>query len=583
MFTMSIESPRFTRRLKRAVLGDLRTDRRLRFILLVTVFVAGFWFWWRIPNFASADEYGRLLRPMKAAGYFLADPSVDSFIRGATEGVASDASFYLYGILLIPVFILVLSTGQLDTFAGFASIESRFTLWHSVPEWYWTMTLVITRLVNVLFVVGIVYVTYRIGSRLRDRGTGHIAALLTALSLAVFQSAHEANEDTPMVLLLLVTLYLAIRYVQGEHDHFFFVACVLGGLAMAFKLTGGVVVVFLAVAFILRHAESESPLLGLWRPRLLVVGGLLGLAVFVVGKPNLLFVGPDWFTVRLSSALSGKLGGGGTSAPPMGYAAALAYLNGLGLALCFGVIIGLIDWARSWQRNDSSRQAELVLIAGLAVYLVVFLVIWQNFKTHHVLPSIPLLNLPLAMGLSRALERGSRLARVGFTVLLVFSVVYAGIGLFQYTNDSRDEAARWFQTEVDLDSNVLVYEHSVAHYGAVHGRPAARYDFLEEPQIGNIVENESDYTHWIVTSPDREPDYIVVGGGIRGSGKYPERAAFYDRLVNGDHFGYVVAAEFGQRHCEKSWKQELLYAGIQPRIEKRSSYQMILARNQSLA
>jgi hypothetical protein len=52
--------------------------------------------------------------------------------------------------------------------------------------------------------------------------------------------------------------------------------------------------------------------------------------------------------------------------------------------------------------------------------------------------------------------------------------------------------------------------------------------------------------------------------------------------MNGDHHGYVVAAEFGERPTARGQYSELLYAGIEPKIEKRKAYKIIFAKNTSL-
>jgi hypothetical protein len=53
--------------------------------------------------------------------------------------------------------------------------------------------------------------------------------------------------------------------------------------------------------------------------------------------------------------------------------------------------------------------------------------------------------------------------------------------------------------------------------------------------------------------------------------------------MNGNQYGYVVVAEFGERPQTQDRRSELLYAGIEPNIEKRSEYVAIFAKNESLA
>lgn len=569
-----------------AVQEDLRTDPYLKYILFLSLFLAGFWFWWRLPNFATADEYGRLLRPMKSAGYFLSDPGFDSLRRGATEGGASDATFYFHGLLLVPVFVIVVLTGNLGTFAGFAGIESRFTLWHTVPEWYWTLSLVVLRLTNVLLVVSIVYLTYRISVVVASRRAGQLSSVLTALSLAVIHTAHEANEDTPMLFLLLLVLYLSLRYANGRDNSYFLIGCALGGLAIAFKITGGVAVLFLGTAFVFRDIDSLRPLhhsvYSMWRPKVMITGFLIGFFIIYIGKPKFLFSGPGWFVENYVTRFARKAGTS-TESHPIGYIALLRYLNGFGLPLTLGVIGGLIAGLRRCIREGLDRKGELIILIGIGAYLLVFIVFWHDFKTHHVLPSIPLLLVPLGITLARHFDDGNRAIRVVAVLLLVTTSVYAGAGAYQFANDPRDEATSWLKSEADPNATMTVYENSVADLGIIHGQNLDRYDFVEEPGVSQSIANDSAYTEWMVSTSERNPHYIQALGesSLHNPVQYPERAAFKQRLLEGDHSGYIVVAEFGQRPQERSRVERLLRAGIVPSLEKRQGYIVLLVRDET--
>jgi hypothetical protein len=67
----------------------------------------GFGIWYRLPNFAGADEYSRLIQPMKVAGEFVTEPNFESVRRGVTDGRALGATFYLYSLVLFPIFFYI--------------------------------------------------------------------------------------------------------------------------------------------------------------------------------------------------------------------------------------------------------------------------------------------------------------------------------------------------------------------------------------------------------------------------------------------------------------------------------------------
>lgn len=65
---------------------------------------------------------------------------------------------------------------------------------------------------------------------------------------------------------------------------------------------------------------------------------------------------------------------------------------------------------------------------------------------------------------------------------------------------------------------------------------------------------------------------------VRNSDEHPRRKKFVDSLVNDDHYGYTIVAEFGEPPNERTRQSELLYAGIKPNIEQRSDYVVILSK-----
>jgi 4-amino-4-deoxy-L-arabinose transferase-like glycosyltransferase len=528
-----------------------------------------------MPNFVSGDEFRRIGQPMKVARYLLTDPSVDSIRQLGEAGAGRDATTYLHGLVLLPLFVLIVITGRLGSLVAVSGSESVFVLWNSVPAWFWTASLTITRLLNVVLVVGSVYMIYRIGTILTDRQAGRMAAVFTALSLGVIHTAHEVNEDTPALFLLLIVLYLSIRYVHTENNQYFLIGCGVGGLAIAFKLTAGVVVFFLGVAFLITVLNKPDPLTALWQPRLLACGLLVATIIIYLGIPNLLLRGPEWLIEsRLVGGQTGKTGGG----IPPGYSATVSYLNAFGLPLTLGVTAGLSGTLRRIGVDREYNNGELILLVGLAIYLIVYFLLWQNFSTHHILLSIPLLTLVFGGWLSRQCESHTAVSRVVFIVLLLTTALYAGAGLYQFTNDARDEATEWLESNADPEATVTVFTISPDDVGLVHGRPIGHYPFNRAADVPG-----EEYTEWLLSVPDRGPEYIQWNENIDDSKQYPRRAAFEERLSNGDRYGYVVAAEFGEHREMQSRTSRLVRAGLFPKVEKRAGYTMILAKNESLA
>jgi hypothetical protein len=203
------------RRAKRQVADDLRADPYLAYILLAALLLASFWVWHRLPNFATRDERWRVVDPVEVLAAYLDDPRLGSISEGVAYWRTYGAAMYLSAVALVPVFVVVLATDSLPVFADMGRHMSTgfWDHWLRTPGWIWTWSVLPVRLANVAMAVGSVYVTYRIGTTMRDRATGRIAASLLTVTWGFLVLAHEGGADVPALFFLLLSLYFAIRYV----------------------------------------------------------------------------------------------------------------------------------------------------------------------------------------------------------------------------------------------------------------------------------------------------------------------------------------------------------------------------------
>lgn len=251
--------------LSRAVSGiqaDLRADPLLKYILALMFTLSGFAFWYSAPNFTRPDEFSRLVDAMVVANHVLATPSFDALQRGVTHGRMFGASIYLSALSLVPAYLIAIATGRLDLIVSANTFRSRWEVWMALPEWFWTTSLLTGRLLVALFAVGCVYLTYRIGVMMRDRTAGRLAGLLLALSFSFLRSAHEFAEDVPALFFLLLGFFCALCYTETGDESVFLAGCVASGLAIAFKLTAGVSVVVLGMAYLLRAQHVRNVEIG---------------------------------------------------------------------------------------------------------------------------------------------------------------------------------------------------------------------------------------------------------------------------------------------------------------------------------
>jgi steroid delta-isomerase-like uncharacterized protein len=291
-------------RARAQVREDLRADPYLPVILLGATLLCAFWFWHRIPNFATRDERSRLLDAMVPYARVIADPSFESLREGvAWSRVPFGATLYLFALAVLPVVAFALLTGQADAFAALAYPDWEFGFypaWAATPRWVWTWSLAFVRLFNVAFAVGCVYLTYRLGTAMADRLTGRLAAILLTLTFGFLTIAHEGGEDMPALFFVLLALNLVYVYVETGDVPVFFAGAAAGGVAIAFKLTAAPVVFVVGLAHVLRAVTADEETVDvLLQPKVVLGGAAMGALAIALGFPTLLLVGPEPFIEAL--------------------------------------------------------------------------------------------------------------------------------------------------------------------------------------------------------------------------------------------------------------------------------------------
>ena len=521
------------------VAADLREDRRVRYLLVGAALLCGFWFWHRVPSFATRDEHSRLLDVLVAYGSVAADPSIESLQQGVAWGrVPFGATFYLFGLAVLPVVLLAVLLGQLEVLTTFAAPSAEFGYfpsWQAAPAWFWTGALVMVRLVNVLLAIGCVYLTYRVGRVVWGRTAGHLAGLLLTLTFGFLTIAHEGGEDMPALFFVLLALYLLVRYVQAGRRWRFFSASVAGGAAIAFKLTAAPVVALVLAAHVLRARRADDSWRALARPTLLVPGALLGAVAIAVGFPTLLVGGVDAVAWRLLENPGARASHPTGPDAPVWWWFLRGYFSGMSLPLFLGAVAGIGATLLRVGRRRAAPGTVLVL-TGFALWVGLFAG-WHDFRVHHLLPTFPLLALLLAGTLVRFHGRRPSLARPVVAALLVTSGLYAAVGVGGYAAMPRDDAATWLDANAEDGDTVEVYRRHIQDTAVPHG-----------VDVNHVYGREGGGEE-----VDPCPEFIQLGYRDllyldRDTYYRNDDARFsYVRGLLAGEYNYEIAAEFGTR------------------------------------
>lgn len=528
-------------RAKQQFVDDLRADPYLPYILGLATVLAGFWFWHLIPNFATRDEKDRLFDVMVAFGTFLTDPGFESLKEGIVwSRVPFGATFYLFGIAILPVIVAAAVVGQLEAFTALANPSWEFGFypaWHATPRWIWTWSLVFVRLFNVLFAVGCVYLTYRIGVATADRATGRLAAVLLTITFGFLTIAHEGGEDMPAAFFVLLALYLLLRYVQTGDGTPFLAGSAFGGVAIAFKLTAVPVVLLVGAAYLLRAYNAGSNWRdALVRPQLLAGGALLGALAIVLGFPTALVAGPDPFVERVFGGSMSRMSHPTGPDAPIWWWFLRGYFSALGLPLFVAAVGGVAASAAHLWKRAAGFEGTVLVLTGLTAYVLMFSQ-WHDFRVHHLLPTFPLIALLLAGALVRLRSWNRSVARPLVAVLLLTTTVYAGVGVGGYASMPRDEARAWLNENASENETIEVYRRNVQDTAIPHWMDV-NHAFGPE-RNGETLEPCPEY----IQLGYRDLLYLKEGTYYRNG----EAQAEYVRALLDGEYGYEIAAEFGPR------------------------------------
>lgn len=575
--------PAALQEVREQVRRDLDADPYLPYILLLSLVLSTFFLWHRLPNFATRDERWRVADAMEVAGFLDTEFSFESLQNATDFGVPFGPTLYLYGLLSLPVFLVTVATGETGVFADMLTAmgTDAFAHWQAVPAWVWWATVLPARLSNVLFAVASVYVVYRLGTRLRDRATGRLAAVLHALTWSVIVLAHEAGEDIPAMLCTLIVLYLAVAYVDTGSRRQFLWGCAVGGLAIAFKPTAGITALVLGAAYLLRLRRGDDARV---RPVLLVGGPLLAVAVVYLAFPSVVLNGPEPMAVRLARFTEEKSKTHGWLGRPTWWWFVRGWAHGLGWPLFLGSIAGVLAAIPRLREDSFETDGVILALVGIVIIVAVYSR-WAYFHAHHLLLTFPLGVLLTAIALQRLSVDNRRLARGAMAVLVLTTAVYAGVGTLGYASQPRDRTVAWLDANADPDATVETYsrdsqEAAVPHSMTIHrptnfvggeGPPRDEYmQDIEQRCPAYVVLNYQRSMIWL--APDNHSQ-LSDGWTSSGDREHVATLLYPDQPPQTETgpYPYEVVARYGREPfflddgepIDPTW--DLVRAGIYPR------------------
>ncbi len=494
---------------RRQVVDDVRTDPYLLYILLAVAVLAAFWAWHRLPNFATRDERWRVVDPVEAFAAVAETRSYESLREGVTYWRSYGGTFYVAALAIVPVLVAVVLTGDVDRFAAMGRHQTRsfWNHWFETPGSIWAASVLAVRLVNVALTVGCVYLVYRLGTTVRDRATGRLAALVLTVTWGLLVLAHEAGEDVPALFAFLLSFLLAVRYLETGADRTFYWGCLAGGAGATLKLSAGVSALVLGAAFVLRAGHESDRREHILQPRFLAVGVGIGTAAILFGYPSLLVGDPADVGGRLARGVANKGDPHGWRVQPSWWWILRGYLHGLGLPLSVAAVASVLAVAPTLRERSKASDALVLALFAVAVYLLVFSG-WAYVRMHHLLVTFPLLAVVVAVVSERLREYSSELGLVAVAVLLVTSGVYAVGGDLAYASQPRDQTAAFIADRAGPNTTVETYVRDPQEVGVPHG-VTVYHPFDRRLEVENRTRKPGIH-EWTLAVEERCPDYVVL-------------------------------------------------------------------------
>lgn len=318
------------------------------------------------------------------------------------------------------------------------------------------------RLLTALFGTATIVAAYRFATRLYDRATGLVAALLLAAAPFAVRDAHYIKHDVPVTLFVTLTLgALAVIVsdpVRGRQRRSWIIAGLLSGFAMSTHYYA-----FPIVVPIIGIAILDAPRLGGARAAwwLLVTAGVASVAGFFIGTP-FLAIEPatavrDMVAVRQIDVDRAVVGAHAFAS--LDRYLVMLWRDAIGWPVCLFAIAGSI-WA--W-RADRHRAW---LLTSFPIAFLAFLAntVPMNRYVNAMLPSMAVAAAFAIVELCR--RAGSR--AVPATIALALLAAIPGIAgsvqsdRFFLQDDTRTLASRYIESTIPADATILIQPYTVS-------------------------------------------------------------------------------------------------------------------------
>jgi Dolichyl-phosphate-mannose-protein mannosyltransferase len=423
----------------------------------------------------------------------------------------------------------------------------------------------IGRTLTALMGTATIAVLYVLAAELFGTTTGLLASVFLTVNLLHIRDSHYITTDVPLTFLITVAMLFVFRYWRTGRSRDALWGGLFAGLAASMKYPGGLVLLPLALAHLLRERPSGGLVRWVASPTM-ILAGVLAVVGFLIGTPYAVLT-PVAFTRGVFSELREvNTVQFGNEADMNGYLFHLLHSFPEGM----GVPLGLLALAGVLLAVLRHGRREVILLAFPLPY---FLVIgsWSSRFERYALPLLPFFALFAAIALvalaawfrerltrSSGLAAATRWSGLGLAVaalLLVAPEVARGLHWHWLLAqpDTREVAGEWIERNIPADARIAMEPYSPAirlsramvraererlGNSVADGITRRRYDqFLASP----VPPTERGYWLFRLNRYDLDRllgarvEYVVLSGFTyqryqRACDRYAEACRFYQEL-----------------------------------------------------